>query len=75
MENVIRKTEKICKLSIFPLTYETLDPKYHPRNKRNVLKYKSDYEQENSKVFTNLLTNKIHQMLSTILACIQVRKI
>jgi hypothetical protein len=69
------KDREVCKISIFPLTYETLDPKYHSRSKRNVLENKSDYEQENNKVFTSLLTNKIHHMLSKILTCIQVRKI
>jgi hypothetical protein len=64
----------MCNLSICPLTYETLDPKYHSRNKRNVLENKSDYEQENSKFFTGLLTNKIHHMLRKILMCIQVIK-
>jgi hypothetical protein len=63
MENVTQKIEKICKLSICPLTYENLDPKYYSRNKRNVLEYKSNYEEVNSKVFTGLLTNKIYQML------------
>jgi hypothetical protein len=36
---------------------------------------KSDDEQANNKVFTGLLTNKIHYMLSKRLTCIQVRKI
>jgi hypothetical protein len=74
MADVIQKTKKICKFSICPLTYEDLDPKYHSRDKRNVLKYTSDYEQANNKVFTSLLTNKIHQMLGKRLTCIQVRK-
>ena len=43
------KYKEVCKISICPLTYETLDPKYHSRNKRNVLKYKSDYEQQTIK--------------------------
>ena len=64
------KDKEVCKLSICPLTYETLDPKKHSRNKRNVLKYISNYEQANNKVFTGLLTNKIHQMLGKILTCI-----
>ena len=53
------KDIKICKLSICPLTYETLDPKYHSRSKRKVLEKIYDYEQENNKVLTDLLTNKI----------------
>jgi hypothetical protein len=69
------KDKEVCKLSICLLTYETLDPKYHLRSKRKVLENKSDYEQENNKVFTGLLTTKIHHMLSNILTCIQVRKI
>jgi hypothetical protein len=68
------KYKEVYKISIFPLTYETLDPKYHSRSKRKVLENKSDYEQENSKVFIGLLTNKIHHMLRKILTCVQVRK-
>jgi hypothetical protein len=36
------KDKEVCKLSICPLTYETLDPKYHSRSKRKVLENKSD---------------------------------
>jgi hypothetical protein len=74
MADVMQKKKKICKFSICPLTYEDLDPKYHSRNKRNVLKYIYDYEQANNKVFTGLLTSKIDQMLGKRLTCIQVRK-
>jgi hypothetical protein len=74
MVDVIQKTKKICKFSICPLTYEDLDPKYHSRNKRNVLKYICDYEQANNNFFIGLLTNKIHQMLGKRLTCIKVRK-
>jgi hypothetical protein len=52
------KDKEVCKLSICPLTYETLNPKYHSREKRHVLENKSDYEQENNKISTDLLTNK-----------------
>ena len=52
------KNKEVCKLSIFPLTYETLNPKYHSREKRHVLENKSDYEQANNRISTNLLTNK-----------------
>jgi hypothetical protein len=74
MTHVIQKKEKICKFSICPLTYEDIDPKYHSRDTRNVLKYTSHYEQTNNKVFAGLLTNEIHQMLGKRLTCIQVRK-
>jgi hypothetical protein len=61
------KDREVCKLSICPLTYETLNPKYHSRSKRKVLENKSDYEQANNKVFTSLLINKIHHMLSKMI--------
>jgi hypothetical protein len=53
------KDKEVYKISICPLTYETLDPKYHSRSKRKVLEKIFDYEQENNKVLTDLLTNKI----------------
>ena len=68
------KKGKICKLSIFPLTHETLDPKYHSRHKRKILERKYDYEQTISKVFTGLLINKIHHMHCKTLTYIQVGK-
>ena len=74
MVDVIQNIEKICNISICPPTYEYLDPKYHSRNKRNVLKYICDYEQANNNFFIGLLTNKIHQMCGKRLTCIQVRK-
>jgi hypothetical protein len=68
------KDKEVCKFSICLLTYETLDHKYHLRSKRKVLENKFDYEQANNKVFTGLLTTKIHHMLCNRLTCIQVRK-
>jgi hypothetical protein len=52
------KDKEVCNISICPLTYETLNPKYHSREKRHVLENKSDYEQENNKISTDLLTNR-----------------
>jgi hypothetical protein len=38
------KDKEVCKLSICPLTYENLNPKYHSREKIHVLEKESDYE-------------------------------
>jgi hypothetical protein len=43
------KDKEVYKISICPLTYETLDPKYHSRSKRKVLEKIFDYEQEKIK--------------------------
>jgi hypothetical protein len=52
------KDKEVCKLSIFPLTFENLNPKYHSREKRHILEKKSNYEQENNRISTDLLTNR-----------------
>jgi hypothetical protein len=67
------KKEEICKISIFPLTHETLDPKYHSRHNIKILESKSDYEQTISKFFTGLLINKIHHMHCRRLTCVGPR--
>ena len=64
MVDVIQNIEKICNISICPLTYETLDPKYHSRNKIRLLENKSYYEQANNKCFTGLLRTRYIELLA-----------
>ena len=52
------KDKEVCKISICALTYENLNPKYHSKEKIHVLKNKSDYEQANNKISTDLLTDR-----------------